>query len=64
MSVIEKLTKAIADRDTNLANEVVHDDYKFLLHTSGKIMNKQQVMDWLKSGDVTEEKARVLFENK
>ena len=33
MSIIEKLTKAIADRDANLVNEVVHDDYKFLLHT-------------------------------
>ena len=32
MSIINKLTKAIADRDVNLANEVVHDDYKFLLH--------------------------------
>ena len=63
MSVIEKLTKAIAGRDTNLVNEVVHDDYKFLLHASGKVLNKQQVMDWLKSGDVTEEKVRILFEN-
>ena len=63
MSIINKLTKAIADRDVNLANEVVHDDYKFLLHASGKILNKQDVINWLKSGDVTEEKVRVLFEN-
>ena len=63
MSVIEKLTKAIADRDINLANEIVHDDFKFLLHASGKVLNKQQVIDWLKSGDVTEDKVRILFEN-
>jgi len=63
MSIIEKLTKAIADRNANLANEVVHDDYKFLLHASGKVLSKQDVINWLKSGDVTEEKVRILYED-
>jgi len=63
MSIIDKLTKAITNQDANLANEVIHDEYKFLLHASKKTLNKQDVVNWLESGDVTEENVRVLFEN-
>jgi hypothetical protein len=63
MSIIQKLTKAIADRNGNLAKEVIHDDYKFLMHASGKTLSKQDVINWLKSGDVKERNVRILFEN-
>ena len=63
MSIIQKLTKAIADRNGNLAKEVIHDDFKFLMHASGKTLSKQDVINWLKSGDVKERNVRILFEN-
>ena len=63
MSIIQKLTKAINDGDTNLANEVIHDDYKFLMHASGKTLNKQDVVKWAGMKDVKKDKVRILFEN-
>ena len=63
MSIINKLTRAIADRNGNLAKEVIHDDFKFLMHASGKTLSKQDVINWLKSGDVSEKNVRILFEN-
>jgi len=63
MSIISKLTKAIADCNGNLAKEVIHDDYKFLMHASGKTLSKQEVINWLKIGDVREKNVRILFEN-
>ena len=63
MSIINKLTRAIADRNDNLAKEVIHDDFKFLMHASGKTLSKQDVINWLKSGDVSEKNVRILFEN-
>ena len=63
MSIINKLTRAIAARNGNLAKEVIHDDFKFLMHASGKTLSKQDVINWLKSGDVSEKNVRILFEN-
>ena len=63
MSIINKLTRAIADRNGNLAKEVIHDDFKFLMHASGKTLSKQDVINWLKSGDVSETNVSILFEN-
>ena len=31
MSILKKFNKALAERDANLANEIIHDDFKFLL---------------------------------
>ena len=36
MSIIEKMTKAVNEGDQNIAKEMIHDDYKFLMHSSGK----------------------------
>jgi hypothetical protein len=61
MSIINKLTRAIADRNGNLAKEVIHDDFKFLMHASGKTLSKQDVINWLKSGDVSEKNVQNFF---
>ena len=63
MSILKKFNKALADRDANLANEIIHDDFKFLLHSSGKILGKKEVIEWLKTGDVKRSSVRILFEN-
>ena len=63
MSILKKFNKAIADCDVNLANEIIHDDFKFLLHSSGKTLGKKEVIEWLKTGDVKRSNVRILFEN-
>ena len=63
MSLIQKMHKFLNDGDTNKASEIIHDDYKFLMHASGKTLSKQEVINWLKSGDVSEKNVRILFEN-
>ena len=63
MSILKKFNKAIADCDANLANEIIHDDFKFLLHSSGKTLGKKEVIEWLKTGDVKRSNVRILFEN-
>jgi hypothetical protein len=63
MSIIEKMTKVVNEGDQNLAKEMIHDDYKFLMHSSGKSLTKEDVVKWVGMKDVKKEKVRVLFEN-
>jgi len=58
MSIIEKLNKAIDERDGDTASELIHDDFQFYFHSSGKTIGKKEVIEWMKSGDVTNEKVR------
>ena len=63
MSLIQKMHKFINDGDTKMASEVIHDDYKFLMHASGKTLTKADIVKWVGMKDVKKEKVRVLFEN-
>ena len=63
MSIIEKMTKAVNEGDQNIAKEMIHDDYKFLMHSSGKSLTKEDIVKWVGMKDVKKEKVRVLFEN-
>ena len=63
MSILKKFNKAITNSDTNLANEIIHDDYEFLMHSSGKKLSKKEVVEWIKTGDVKRSNVRILFEN-
>ena len=42
---------------------MIHDDYQFLMHSSGNKLGKQDILKWLGMKDVKKEKVRVLFEN-
>mgnify|MGYP000306529086 FL=1 len=44
-------------------NDCLHDDYKFTLHSAGKILSKAEVISWGMSGDIKRKKVRILFEN-
>ena len=63
MSIIEKMKKVVNEGDQNIAKEMIHDDYKFLMHSSGKSLTKEDVVKWVGMKDVKKEKVRVLFEN-
>ena len=37
MSILEKYNKAMDNKDEAAMNEVLHDDYSFLMHKSGNV---------------------------
>ena len=63
MSIIEKMSKIVNDGDTAAAEELIHDDFQFLMHSSGKTLNKKDVVGWVGMKDVKKSNVRVLFEN-
>ena len=63
MSIIEKITKIINEGDTVAAEQLIHDDFQFLMHSSGKTLTKKDVVAWVGMKDVKKENVRVLFEN-
>ena len=63
MSIIEKMTKIINEGDTAGAEQLIHDDYQFLMHSSGKSLSKKDVVGWVGMKDVKKSNVRILFEN-
>ena len=63
MSIIDKMAKIVNDGDVAAGEKLIHDDYQFLMHASGKKLGKSDVINWLGMKDIQKEKVRVLFEN-
>ncbi len=63
MSIIEKITKIINEGATAAAEQLIHDDFQFLMHSSAKTLTKKDVVAWVGMKDVKKENVRVLFEN-
>ena len=63
MSMLEKYTKAINNKDESTMNELLHNDFKFIMHKSGNTLGKADVIKWAMSGDINQDKARVVYEN-
>mgnify|MGYP001177817972 FL=1 len=63
MSIIEKMSKIVNDGDTAGAEQLIHDDYQFLMHSNGKSLTKKDVVGWVGMKDVKKSDVRVLFEN-
>ena len=63
MSIIEKMTKIVNDGDVATGEQIIHDDYQFLMHSSGKSLTKKDVVGWVGMKDVKKSNVRVLFEN-
>ena len=63
MSILAKYNAAMEAKDEAAMNEIFHDDYKFTMHASGKVMGKADVIKWAMSGDINRDKIRVIFEN-
>ena len=63
MSMLEKYTNAIDKKDESTMNELLHDDFKFTMHKSGNTIGKADVIKWAMSGDINQDKARVVYEN-
>ena len=63
MSILAKYNAAMNNKDEAAMNEILHDDYKFTMHASGKVLGKADVIKWAMSGDINQDKARVVYEN-
>ena len=63
MSILGKYVAAIAGKDEATMNELLHDDFKFTMHKSGNILTKGDVIKWAMSGDIKQDKTRVVYEN-
>ena len=63
MSILEKYSAALKNKDEAAMNELLHDDYKFTMHASGNVLGKADVIKWAMSGDINQDKARVVYEN-
>ena len=63
MSILEKYEKVFNEKDEAGMNEILHDDFKFTMHSSGNMLSKSDVIGWAMSDDINEEKVRILYEN-
>ena len=63
MSILEKYNKVMSEKDEIGMNEVLHDDFKFTMHASGKVLSKSDVISWAMSDDIAREKVRIVYEN-
>ena len=63
MSLLEEWGKALDEIDLDALSEIYHDDYQFTLHSAGKILYKQDVLDWVAMDDIVATNNRILYEN-
>ena len=63
MSIIKQMEKILSEGDTAAAEQLIHDDYQFLMHSTGKTLGKKDVVSWISMKDVKKDNVRVLFEN-
>ena len=63
MSIIEKYSSAIKNKDESTMNDLLHDDFKFTMHKSGNTLGKGDIIKWAMSGDIKQDKSRVIYEN-
>ena len=63
MSILKRYTDAIDKKDEATMNELLHDDFKFTMHKSGNTLGKGDVIKWAMSGDIKQDKTRIVYEN-
>ena len=63
MSILKRYNDAIAEKDETIMNELLHHDFKFKMHKSGNSLGKADVIKWAMSGDINQDKARIVYEN-
>ena len=63
MSILAKYNKALESKDETVMNEIIHDDFKFLMHASDKTLSKSDVIKWGMSGDINRDRVRIIYEN-
>ena len=63
MSIIEKYSAGMKNKDEAVLNEILHDDFKFTMHKSGNTISKADMIKWAMSGDIKQRDSRIIYEN-
>ena len=63
MSILEKYMKVFEEKNEVGMNKIIHDDFKFTMHSSGNVLSKKDVIAWAMSDDITDDKSRIVYEN-
>ena len=63
MCIRDRYSAALKNKDEAAMNELLHDDFKFTMHKSGNVLNKSDVIKWAMSGDINQDKVRIVYEN-
>ena len=63
MSILEKYNKAMSEKDEAAMKDILHDDFKFSMHSSGNVLTKEDVIKWAMGDDINRGKVRVIYEN-
>ena len=63
MSLMERYQKAMTDKNEAEMKEVLHDNFKFTMHSSGKVLSKSDVIGWAMTDDINSDKDRLIYEN-
>ena len=65
MSILEKYDKVLLAKDEAGMNKILHDDFKFTMHSSGNQVSKSDAIAWAMSDDVSEDRdrSRIIYEN-
>ena len=63
MSILEKYSASIKNKDEATMNDLLHDDFKFTMHKSGNTLSKGDIIKWAMSGDIKQDKTRIVYEN-
>jgi len=65
MSILEKYDKVLLAKDEAGMNEILHDDFKFTMHSSGNQVSKSDAIAWAMSDDISEDRdrSRIIYEN-
>tara|TARA_B100001778_G_scaffold26661_1_gene19515 strand:- start:59 stop:373 length:315 start_codon:yes stop_codon:yes gene_type:complete len=61
--MLEKYSAALENKDEAAMNDLLHDDFKFTMHKSGNVLTKGEVIKWAMSGDIKQDKTRIVYEN-
>ena len=63
MSLMERYQKAMKDKNEAEMNDILHDDFKFTMHSSGNVLSKSDVVSWAMTDDINSDKDRTIYEN-
>ena len=55
--------KVFNEKDEAGMNEIIHDDFKFTMQSSGNVLSKSDVISWALSDDINDDKSRIVYEN-
>ena len=63
MTLLEKYKAEMKNKGETAMNDLRPDDFKITSTKSGNVLTKADVMQWAMSGDINQDKVRIVYEN-